>query len=110
VLLDLDRRAVCTRCGMIGADVRPNWNERPPDRRTVAMKEIVVVSLAADAKTGALIPDAPFLVETSRADRSGIYEKEPEVIAQFLPGQRQARFEAEWTEAGWKFGKRVTDA
>jgi len=23
-LLDLDRRAVCTRCGMIGADVRPN--------------------------------------------------------------------------------------
>jgi hypothetical protein len=30
VLLDLDRRAVCTRCGMIGADVRPNWCERPP--------------------------------------------------------------------------------
>ena len=24
VLLDLDRRAVCTKCGMIGADVRPN--------------------------------------------------------------------------------------
>jgi hypothetical protein len=30
VLLDLDRKAVCTRCGMIGADVRPNWSERPP--------------------------------------------------------------------------------
>jgi hypothetical protein len=29
VLLDLDRRAVCTKCGMIGADVRPNWSERP---------------------------------------------------------------------------------
>jgi hypothetical protein len=28
VLLDLDRRVVCTRCGMIGADVRPNWQER----------------------------------------------------------------------------------
>jgi hypothetical protein len=28
-LLDLDRRAVCTKCGMIGADVRPNWSERP---------------------------------------------------------------------------------
>jgi hypothetical protein len=28
VLLDLDRRAVCTKCGMIGADVRPNWSER----------------------------------------------------------------------------------
>jgi hypothetical protein len=24
-LQDLDRRAVCTKCGMIGADVRPNW-------------------------------------------------------------------------------------
>jgi hypothetical protein len=30
VLLDLDRRAVCTKCGVIGADVRPNWSERPP--------------------------------------------------------------------------------
>jgi hypothetical protein len=29
VLLDLDRRAVCTKCGMIGAAVRPNWSERP---------------------------------------------------------------------------------
>ena len=28
-LLDLDRWAVCTKCGMIGADVRPNWSERP---------------------------------------------------------------------------------
>jgi hypothetical protein len=30
VLLDLDQRAVCTRCGIVGADVRPNWSERPP--------------------------------------------------------------------------------
>jgi hypothetical protein len=30
VLLNLNRKAVCTRCGMIGADVRPNWSERPP--------------------------------------------------------------------------------
>jgi hypothetical protein len=30
VLLDLDRKLVCTKCGMIGADVRPNWSERPP--------------------------------------------------------------------------------
>src|SRR5258708_24360974 len=28
--LDLDRNAVCTKCGIIGADVRPNWSERPP--------------------------------------------------------------------------------
>jgi hypothetical protein len=29
VLRDLDRRAVCIKCGMMGADVRPNWSERP---------------------------------------------------------------------------------
>jgi hypothetical protein len=22
-------RMVCTRCGIVGADVRPNWQERP---------------------------------------------------------------------------------
>jgi hypothetical protein len=29
VLLDLDRRAVCARCGIIAPEVRPNWSERP---------------------------------------------------------------------------------
>lgn len=28
VLLDLDRRLVCTMCGIIGGQVRPNWDDR----------------------------------------------------------------------------------
>ena len=65
-----------------------------------AIKKIVVVCVAIDAKAGDLVPNAPFLVKAGRADRSGVYEKKPGVIAQFLPGEEHARFEAEWTEEG----------
>jgi hypothetical protein len=78
------------------------------DRDALAM--IVLVTLAIDAATGAVDPSAPFVVSPPPPHRRGVYEDEPEVIAQFLPGERQARFEAEWTEDGWKFGKRVDDA
>jgi hypothetical protein len=75
------------------------------------MKEIVVVCLAIDAETGTVDPAAPFVViPRQQPHRGGVYDNEPDVIAQFHPGERQARFEAEWTEGEWKFGKRVADA
>jgi hypothetical protein len=78
------------------------------------MKEIVIVCLAIDAETGAVDPMGPFVVISRQhrlqPHRGGVYHNEPDVIAQFLPDERQARFEAEWTEDGWKFGKRVIDA
>ena len=74
------------------------------------MKEIVVVSRAIDSKTGAILPDAPILIRAARPDRSGVYDQEPDAMAQFLPGEEQARFEAEWTGDRWKFGRRILDA
>lgn len=73
------------------------------------MKEIVTVTLATYSKTGTVLPDAPFLVVSTRADRDGIYDQEPGVTAQFLPGEYRARFEAEWTNEGWRIGERVAD-
>jgi hypothetical protein len=58
----------------------------------------------------AIDPTAPFAVSPPPPHRRGVYENEPDVIAQFLPGERQARFEAEWSDGEWKFGNRVTDA
>ena len=77
------------------------------------MKEIVLVTLAIDTETGEIDPTAPFMVNSLR--RGTLYNRpyhdEPEVIAQFRPGECQARFEAEWNdEAGnWIFGKRADD-
>ena len=76
------------------------------------MKATVLVRLAVNSLTGAIDSTAPFMVMVDRPDRSGIYDDEPAVIAQFLPGERAARFEAEWNDetGDWIFGKRVPDA
>jgi hypothetical protein len=82
------------------------------------MKSIVLVSLAIDPKTGQTDATAPFMVRaleprnplSKHPARNGIYEDEPAVIEQLLPGESKARFEAEWTDEGWRFGKRLPDA
>ena len=71
---------------------------------------IVPITLAVDPGTGKVDPTAPFLVNPPPPHRPCVYVDEPDVIAQFFPDERQARFEAEWTDDGWKFGKRVADA
>jgi hypothetical protein len=75
------------------------------------MKEIVLVTLAIDAATGKIDPSAPFMVNSRVPGRSQPYQDEPGVIAQFQPGEHQARFEADWDDESrnWKFGRRVLD-
>jgi hypothetical protein len=75
------------------------------------MKEIVLVTLAIDTATGKIDPGAPFMVNSRLPGRSQPYQDEPGVIAQFRPGELQARFEAEWDDesGNWIFGKRVLD-
>jgi hypothetical protein len=71
------------------------------------MREIVLITLATDPETGTIDRAAPFLVQASDPARSGLYEREPRVLAQIQPGERDATFEAEWTGDEWRFGKRV---
>jgi hypothetical protein len=72
--------------------------------------DVVLVCLAPNPQSGALDPAAPFLVKAQDPSRSGLYHDEPAVIAQMLPGEREAKFEAEWTGEHWTLGRRVRDS
>jgi hypothetical protein len=62
----------------------------------------VLVTLAVDTETAEIDPKAPFMGNSrrrvTRYNRPN--EDEPGVTEQFRPGERQARFEAEWDEGG----------
>ena len=74
------------------------------------MKEIVLVTLAIDTETGEIDPKAPFMVNSRRRGTryNRPYHDEPASSSNSV--RASGRREAEWTDEGWKFGKRVTDA
>lgn len=71
------------------------------------MKEIVLATRAVDPETGRI--EAPSMVNSHRRGPryNRPYEDEPEMIAQFRPGECQIRFKAEWDDekGDWIFGK-----
>jgi hypothetical protein len=74
------------------------------------MKTIVYVKLPAEAKERAFDPEGPFMVIAPQPGRSGVYEDEPDVISQIPAGETDAKFEAEWVNGEWVFGRRTFDA
>jgi hypothetical protein len=74
------------------------------------MKSVVTVKLPSDAVIGLFDPDGPFMVIAPEPIRNGFYDDEPEVVGQFNTGETQAKFEAEWIDGEWVFGKRFFDA
>ena len=88
--------------------IKRDDGEVPIPETITTSQDTVIVCLSIHPGTGAIDLAAPFVVIPSNPSRAGIYQTEPEVIAQFLPGERQAWFRAEWSERdGWKIGKRV---
>ena len=73
------------------------------------MKSLVTIVLPCDRK-GLMDPNGPFLVLASEPGRTGCYEDEPDVIAQFYEDEAEAKFEAEWIDGEWKIGKRILDS
>jgi hypothetical protein len=77
--------------------------------RFADMKTIVIVKLPTVADH-AFDPKGPFVVMAPQPGRSGVYEDEPAVVTQIPPGETNAKFEAEWVDGQWVFGKRVLDS
>jgi hypothetical protein len=76
----------------------------------MAVIEIVIVEIKLGrSPDGNIARHGPFMVFGDDADRCGLYDKEPDVIAQLGPGEDNGLFEATW-DGEWKFGRRVQDA
>jgi hypothetical protein len=75
----------------------------------MAVTETVIVEIKLGRSAdGSIARHAPFAVFTDDPDRCGLYNKDPDVIAQLAEGEDIARFEATW-DGEWKFGRRVQD-
>jgi len=75
-----------------------------------SMKSIVTIYMPSSAALAEFGLDAPFLVQSAELMRTGIYEEEPGVLLQMPFDQKVAKFEAEWVEGRWNFGRRLLDA
>jgi hypothetical protein len=62
------RALICTHYELVGVDMRPDG-----PAGAAMTKEIVIVCLTIELKTGTIIPNAFFLVKASRADRSSVF-------------------------------------
>ena len=51
VLLELDRRMVCTACGLIGADIRPDWTPMTGAAEWGRAQSVVTGHRGVDART-----------------------------------------------------------
>jgi hypothetical protein len=86
------------------------WERLRQQIRCRYMAEIVHVRLPTDRETKQPLRHAPFMVYCP-ADpwRSDFYVDEPNVIAQLADDEFEARFEAEWVDEEWRFGRRIVD-
>jgi hypothetical protein len=74
-----------------------------------APKTLVKVTFGREPDTGEIDHLAPFLVTDRSGAHVGVYEDEPNVVAEAEASTRVAFFEAQWVEDHWVFGHRVDD-
>jgi hypothetical protein len=72
------------------------------------VSEIVEIKLGR-LSDGSIARHERFVVLADDPGRCGLYDKQPDVIAQLAPDEDTGRFEATW-DGQWKFGRRVQDA
>jgi hypothetical protein len=91
--------------------VRSLQEPGPPSLRFFPMETtIVLVELPRDSETNLIVRDGPVFVLAPQPFRSGVYESEPEAVAQFYADESVVKFQAKWVDEHWVIGKRLLDS